>query len=293
MYRIIQIVILCLWMASSLGCARRAGLPDKPIVTVSIAPQAYIVERIAGNTVHVETLLPAGVPAEAFDPTPSQLQTLARTSIYVRIYVPFETANWTKIHAVQPEMTVVNGRDGMRLRTMEAHGDDHQDDGKGNNADPHVWLSIDNAKTLAQHVADVLTAAYPDNSELYASNLASLMNDFASLSSDLRSLFGDNAGGTFWVFHPAWGYLADDFGITQRAIEVHGKAPGARALVALENELKNSGVHTIFIDPNHDTAQPEIIARDINAKTAPLDPLEKDLIANLRRTASAIHEALQ
>ena len=293
MRRIIQIGIVCLWMASGLGCARRAELTDKPIVTVSIAPQAYIVERIAGNTVHVETLLPTGVPTETFDPAPSQLQALARTSIYVRLYVPFETANWTKIHAVQPRMTIVNGRDGMCLRTMDSHGHAHQSDANGDNADPHVWLSIDNVKVLAQHVADVLKSKYPVNAELYASNLESLMNDFASLNADLRFLFGDNTGGTFWVFHPAWGYLADDLGVTQRAIEVEGKAPGARALVALEKELKEQGVHTIILDPNHDTAQAEVIARDIGAKTVPLDPLAKDLIANLRRTASAIHEALQ
>jgi zinc transport system substrate-binding protein len=95
------------------------------------------------------------------------------------------------------------------------------------------------------------------------------------------------------VFHPAWSYFAEDYGLEQIAIEHQGKEPGARTLQKTIEEGKRLGIKVIFVQKQFSLSIAENIAKMIGATVRELDPLAEDYLGNMRRTATAISGALQ
>ena len=96
---------------------------------------------------------------------------------------------------------------------------------------------------------------------------------------------------TFLVYHPAWGYFADAYGLTQIPIEREGKAPGARRLTALIEQARATGTRVIFVQPQFDRRAAERVAQAINGRVEAVDPLAPDYADNLRRVAGLIAAA--
>ncbi len=109
---------------------------EKLQVFVSIIPQKYFVERIAGDLSEVNVLVTPGKSPATYSPTPAQVKSLAGADVYFRIGVPFENGFMHKIASIAPDIRVVDTRKGIVLREMEdhiheedhheAHGHDHQ-----------------------------------------------------------------------------------------------------------------------------------------------------------------------
>jgi zinc transport system substrate-binding protein len=94
------------------------------------------------------------------------------------------------------------------------------------------------------------------------------------------------------VYHPAFGYFADAYGLKQVPVEVEGKEPSARQLAAFIERAKAAGAKVIFVQPQFSTKSAEAVARSIGGAVVPMDPLATDYLANLERTAEKTAEAL-
>ena len=57
----------------------------------------------------------------------------------------------------------------------------------------------------------------------YASNCRAFIAELDALDRDIRAILAQSAGKPFLVFHPSWGYFAQDYGLRQIAIEAEGK----------------------------------------------------------------------
>jgi zinc transport system substrate-binding protein len=95
------------------------------------------------------------------------------------------------------------------------------------------------------------------------------------------------------VFHPAWGYFADTYGLTQVPIEREGKEPGARALAALIDQAKREKTQVVFVQPQFDKRSAVQVAQAIGGAVVAVDPLAPDYIDNLRRVGREFSQALQ
>jgi len=93
------------------------------------------------------------------------------------------------------------------------------------------------------------------------------------------------------VFHPAWGYFADTYGLIQIPIEKEGKEPGARALTLLIGQARREHVKVIFVQPQFDRKSATQVARAIGGRVVAIDPLAPDYMNNLRGVARQISEA--
>ena len=100
-------------------------------------------------------------------------------------------------------------------------------------------------------------------------------------------------GRAFFVFHPAWGYFAGDYGLRQIAIEVEGKEPSERELTQLVRQAREHAMHTLFVQPQVRSSIPRTVAQAVGARVENLDPLAADLPANLRHAADRLLVALQ
>ena len=102
--------------------AQPANAQEKLSVFVSIAPQKYFVERVAGELVDVHVMVPSGASPATYEPTPKQMAELSRAKVYFRIGVPFEERWMDNLKNSFPELQVADLRDNILLRKMKRRG---------------------------------------------------------------------------------------------------------------------------------------------------------------------------
>jgi len=303
-----HLLLAAVALAALGSCARQSGskgtAPPGPggtqatlAAVVSIPPQAYLVERVGGGLVSVQVLVAPGQSPHTYEATPSQMAALERADVYFSIGVPFEKALLRKIGRSMPGLNVVDTRQGIRLRAIEApsHGavEAHGDAGEAQGApDPHFWLDPRLAKTQARTMRDALARLDPSHRAVYDRNLAALEGDLDRVHSEIAARLAPVQGREMVVLHPAYGYFAAAYGLKQVALEVEGKEPSARQLAQTIERIRQARVRAVFVQPESSTATAEAIADEIGCEVVRLDPLARDYTGNLREMAEKVRASL-
>ena len=296
--RFAALLLLALWLPS---CGERAEETPggKVRVVAAIPPVAYFVERIGDGHVQVDVLVAPGQNPHIYEPTPRQAAGLAAAQVYFKVGMPFERVLAERIAETSPKLRIVDVCAGITLRTMaesEAdHDGDEKPDGHGHESgalDPHAWLNPRYAKLMAATIERALAELDAAHAAEYEKNLQALQADLDAADARLRRVFTPLKGKELMVFHPAFGYLADAYGLRQVSVEIEGKEPSARQLGALIQRAKKDGVRVIFVQPQFSRKSAEEVAREIGGAVVPLDDLAHDYLANLEAMAAKIGEAL-
>jgi len=308
---LLMLAVLACW--TSLAVAAPAVREGKMQVAVGVAPVEYFAKKIGGGLIQTLVLVPAGADAHTYEPKPSQMRELSRASMYLSAGLEFEEAWEPRLKAANKTLAFVHLEQGLALLPMpEGHDDHHKGDqhkgerikdghaakaGHAHEAetDPHVWVSPANARHMAAKIAEALGKADPAHAAVYAANLAAFMKEIDALDADLRAAFAGLPADrrSFLVFHPAWGYLARDYGLTQTAIEFEGKEPSPKRLAALIAQAKATGVKVIFVQPQMSRRTAESIAQALGARVLVADPLAADWAGNLQAVAGVFRAALR
>ncbi len=250
---------------------------------VSVAPLATFVERVGAGRVVVQTLVRPGYNPELYEPTPRQIAALADAQVYLLGGVPLEAAWRDRIRAVNPDIRWVDVA-GEPATHASSHGHDaHQD--------PHIWTSPLVAKRMARRIRDVLIDLDPDSRELFLVNFNTFAEELDALNDEIHTLLAHLEQRQFMVFHPAWGYFARAYNLTQVPIERDGKEPGPRALGDLISKARRDGIKLVMVQPQFARKAATRVARAIDARLVEADPLHADYVQNLRRVARLISEA--
>jgi zinc transport system substrate-binding protein len=277
-------VLLTLVAAGDATAARPPALR----VAVSIPPQAWLVREVAGDRVEVITALPSGSSPATYAPTDAEVSRLMRARLYFRIGVPFERGPWFQALKRTARADIVDQRAGVRLRRLENHHHHHDDgdhDHDHSGDDPHVWLSPRLLKIQARTVTAALAEADPEHREAYEKRLALLLDRLDELHAALERRLAPFRGRSVFVFHPAWGYFTDDYGLKQEAIEIEGKQPADHELTEIQRRARAAGARVIFVQPQISGRAAEAVARAIGGRVESIDPLAPDVAANLTRVA--------
>lgn len=270
-----------LWFAVALaaGACAPSEKADRPIVLVSVPPQAYFVEQLAGDLVQVEVMIPPGANPATYEPSMAQLRSVARGQLYFKVghpHFPFESTWLAHLIESNPHLEVIDGSVGLEIGEK----------------DPHVWTSPRNAAVMARTYAKALSELLAQDGGPIRGNLERFEEEIAALDREISELLGEGNERKFLVFHPAWGYFAADYGLVQTAIEEDGKEPDPLALANIIKTAREEGIDVVFIQPQFSHRGAEVIAAEIGAKVIELDPLAPDWAENMRRTARAIGEAV-
>ena len=275
--------------------AATAG-PAEPLqITVSIVPQKYFVERIGGEHVSVNVLVAPGASPATYEPKPAQLTALSQADAYVSIGVPFENAWMDRIASANPEMLMVDTTRGIERRPMGAERREPEGRATGSEAaspDPHIWLSPRLVKVQAQTICAALVELDPAHRETYKANLDGFLADIDVLIADINDTLAGLDQRRFIVFHPAWGYFADEFDLEMIPIEVGGQEPSAAELADLITRAQDEGIKVIFAQPEFSTTAAEAIAGEIGGEVLLISPLAPDWLSNLRQVATTFANAL-
>ena len=254
-------------------------------VFVSIIPQAYFVERIGGRYVDVEVLVGPGQSPATFEPTSRQMSRLSGSAVYFCIGVPFEKVFIPKITDAFKGLHIVDTSAGVKLRYFSHEGESQV-------PDPHIWLDPKRVRILASVICKELSRIDPLHSKEFEQNLNSFEHDLEILDQNIAGILKPYNGGKIFVFHPAFGYFAQSYGLEQMAVEVEGKEPSARQLSSLINKARAEQVSIIFVQPQFSRKNAETIAEAIGGAVVPINPLPQDYLKELEDMANSIRNAL-
>lgn len=284
-------------------CYGYAGAQTQIPIFVSIVPQHYFVQQIGKDKVDVSVMVQPGASPATYEPKPLQMAKLSKSRIYFSIGVPFETFWLDKIASANPEMTIVHTDKGIEKQPMAAHHheeeasaeDGHNDENDHGHAglDPHIWLSPKLVKIQAGHILDALVAADPGNKDFYTANYNDFIKKIDALDLDLARMLKNKAGMQFMVFHPSWGYFARDYNLKMIPIEIEGKNPKPAKLQELIAHARAEGIKVIFVQPQFSTKSAALVAKEINGRVIPADPLAPDWLDNMRNVAEQFKEVLK
>jgi zinc transport system substrate-binding protein len=292
------VLIFILTLTLFIACNQKSANKGKPIIFVSILPQQYFVQRIAGDRYHIEVMIPPGMGHSDYDPTPQQMKELANAKLFFRIgNIVFEDAWMKTIAENNPEMGIINTSTGTALLHEEEsifETPDSEPAHKHNEAgiDPHIWLSPKEAKIQAKHYLDAFIQLDPKSSAYYTKNYSSFISDINKLDSTLLIELAPLKGRKFMIYHPALTYLARDYGLKQISIEFAGKEPTAAYLFKLIDVAKKDSIKVIFIQQQYDTKNAAAIAKEINAKLIQFDHMAPDWLNNMYKLGAMIKKEM-
>jgi len=87
------------------------------------------------------------------------------------------------------------------------------------------------------------------------------------------------------VFHPAWGYFAEAYGLVQVPVEIEGKDPKPAQLQNLIRHARERHIKVVFVQPQFSTKSAELLSREIGGQIVYTDPLAENWAGNLREVA--------
>lgn len=313
------------------GCAS-APVPkakEKLDITVSILPQKYFVERIGGENVNVNVMVPPGADPHIYEPKPQQLRSLSVAQAYFSIGVSFEKAWIDRVKAANPKMPIIDTTQGMKLLPMVAHhhhhdhgqvngevdhehdhDQEHHDETKATgeqtdnkrevseaegteNYDPHVWLSPQRVKIQAQTIYQTLVKLDPENQAQYQAALSQFLADIDQLDAEIRRSLAGIEQRKFMIFHPSLGYFANDYGLEMIPIEIGGQEPSAAELAQLIRQAKAENIRVIFAQPEFSTRSAAAIAQEINGEVIMINTLMPNWLEEMRRITEKLAQALR
>jgi len=263
------------------------------VIGVSILPEKYFVEKIAGNDVSVVVMVSPGFNPVTYEPKPKQLSALSKASAYFLAGVPFERKWIPVFEKTNPDMHLVPLTENIKLRKFsdnELH--DHQLEDQHGGIDPHFWLNPLLVKIAAKSILDTLVKIDPVHKDLFQRNYLFFVAELESLDHEIKRNISRTKMKKFAVFHPSWGYFAEAYGLTQIAIQVQNRQSGAKQLNRTINEIRESGIKAIFVQAQFSVSDASMIARQTGAHLILVDPLAENYSENLRKVSVLFLETL-
>ncbi|HPQ42661.1 MAG TPA: zinc ABC transporter substrate-binding protein [Syntrophales bacterium] len=290
--------VFCFFLLTGLVMTSTASAADKIPVFVSVLPQKFFVEQIGKDLIDVRVMVEPGASPATYEPKPAQMVALSKARIYFSIGVPFEKIWLEKIASANPAMKIVHTEQGIRKIPMIGH---HHDEEEGHKAghddhgilDPHVWLSPPLVMVQARNILVNLQEIDPIHRAQYEANYRAFIAMLVELDGELRDIFAGEENLQFMVFHPAWGYFAQAYGLRQVPIEIEGKEPKPAQLKGLIDYARKHNIKVVFAQPQFSLKSAHQVAKEIGGRVALADPLAADWAENLRAVAAQFEAVLR
>jgi zinc transport system substrate-binding protein len=307
---IIIIAFLALFVLAAPVDGEARSKPS-PKVVVSILPLHSLVAGLMKGVGEPHLLVPGGASPHSFSMRPSDARRLEEAQAVFWVGPNIETFLTRPLNALARKARVVAMAkvDGVVLLPIreggswDAHDHDHDEgkekegheDGRHSDAhdkghdhghghgddvkDTHVWLDPINAIAFVRAAASTLTEADPDNKERYAANLVAVEKRLRALDETLRVRTAPMKGKPYIVFHDAYHYFEDRYGLTPAgSITISPElSPGAKRLIEIRGRIKKEGALCVFAEPQFEPKLIRTVVSGTGARTGTLDPLGAQL----------------
>lgn len=268
------------------GCSGHHGVSSdqKPVVMVTVSPLEYFAKAIGGDAVEVVTLAPGATDPETFEPTVAQMRDASQADVILTVGLfPFEEKLLKSVKASNPSAVSATLADSVPV-ILGTHGDDTE-------ADPHIWLSLRNARTMARTAARTLSQALPSHNTMFASRLAELEQHIDSLDNVITSRLTPAKGASFIVGHPSLSYFAKDYGLHQIALEEEHKESSVSSLRRNLEKAKEMRPLVYFTQQQLDIRSSHPVSEATGLEPVSISPLSPHIEATILTAADAIAAA--
>lgn len=247
----------------------------RELVSVSILPQKYFVEQIAGNLLHVNVLVPPGSSPHNYSILPSQMKDLAKSKAWLQIgLLTFEDALKNKLADINKNLAIVNCSEGIALIA----GSECEEEGHEHSAseafDPHIWLAPTESKIIAANTLKALKAGFPQHTNVFDANYTRFIGRIDSVSAVINQKLAPLKNRNILIFHPALAYYARQFNLKQVALELDGKEPSPRHLKEIVDFAHKEDIHIVFIQKEFDSSFATQLSHEIKGEVVVIDPLD-------------------
>lgn len=251
----------------------------RELVSVSILPQKYFVDQIAGDLLQVNVLVPPGSSPHNYSILPSQMKDMAKSKVWLQIgLLTFEDALGDKLADINKDLTIVNcseGIDPIAGSECEEEGHDHEH-AHHEAYDPHVWLAPAESKIMAQNTLNALKTGFPQHATVFDANYERFISKIDSVSVLIDQKLASLTNRNILIFHPTLGYYARQFGLTQTALELDGKEPSPKHIKSIVDLAREQNIRVIFIQKEFDVENAQQLARELDGEVVIIDPLDYD-----------------
>jgi zinc transport system substrate-binding protein len=278
------------------GCSGAAGEPESAQpgqleVVTAFYPLQFVAERVAGQHAVVSSLTQPGAEPHDVELTPRQVASVidADAVVYIAGFQPAvdeaiaQSGNTQVLDATTVVPLQTRVEEHANTDDSHANGDhdaeSHPDDGHDHDhgeLDPHVWLNPVNMITITDAVVARLSAIQPEQASDFRANAERLTAGLQKLDTAYQTGLKSCQRREFITSHAAFGYLAEQYGLTQ--IGISGLTPDAEPsparIAAVQQEAKAHGITTIFYETLVSPAVAKSIAGDLGLTTDVLDPIE-------------------
>lgn len=147
--------------------------------------------------------------------------------------------------------------------------------GKAGATDPHAWLDPSNAVSWLGLIAEALAGIDPENAAEYQANAAAAQRELEALSAELAAAVAPLRGRPFVVFHDAYNYFENRFGIEAAgALSIaDGSPPGPARVSEIRDLIASSGARCVFAEPQFPADLIDTVTEGTPARVAVLDPV--------------------
>lgn len=303
---VIPLTFLLLFSILTAACGKpqQTLVNGKINIVTSFYPLYDFASKIGGEHVHVVNLVPAGVEPHDWSPKSGDMQNLSRADLFLYLGAGFEGWVQDTLDSMKKDskVTAVETSHGIKLLSGTAeddhgHGDDHakdehadehkddhtaetaaKDDHKDDHSstDPHVWLSPLNAKQMALNIKDALVKVDSAHQADYEANFKRFAEQLDALDNKFKTELAKLPKKEIVVTHHSFGYLAKDYGLTQKSIM--GMSPDAeptsKDIQEINKFVKDNQVKYIFFEELVSDKLAKTLAKDAGVETLVLSPLE-------------------
>ena len=238
------------------GCEKvEPGAAQSVVVTTDALYE--IVSAVCGDEIEVTNLLSGGEEIHHFEPTARDAESLANASLI--IYNGLGLDDWAAALSGKTEAFAVTSQMSGLL-----------------DGDPHVWLSPKSATTMANEICRRLTVVFPDSASVFEQNCVAFCLELRALSDEFAPQFENARLDTFVTGHAALGYLAAEFGLTQKSVSdvFSSSEPTAQQLMELADFCNANGVKYVLSESNAPLAVSETLANECGAEVLPVYMME-------------------
>ena len=227
MKKFIAILMACLFVLSFTTAFAES---EKTLsIVCTTVPQYDWVRQILGdrvNDVDLTLLLDNGIDLHNYQPTAGDIIRIARCDLF--IYTGGESDGWVDdvlATAQNPRMKIVNLLASVEAKEEETvegmQEEDHDHDEHAHDEieyDEHVWLSLRNAETLIETIANTLCELDAANAPAYQENSANYIAQLSELDNQYKDVVANGQRTTIlFADRFPFRYLADDYGLTYYA----------------------------------------------------------------------------
>src|SRR5690554_1026648 len=274
-------------------------------VVTSIKPLELLVKAVAGDSVQVSTLVPAGSSPHNYTMKPSQRRALEQADVIFWVGAEMETFLNRLLSGREFQDRAMAFMEGPETDKEEDHHDHHDDHhghhnhhddhghredahahhhhhDHGDGEDPHIWIDPALALEMAKDVRTRLATLDGMNADQLDANLARFEESLAKAEQDICARLSGAKNISLFAYHDAFTRFAEHYGLTLDGVLTLNPelSPGARHIAEVQRKLQQANQPCLLTEPQFNRQWWRSITDGLDVTFSTWDPLATDIESN-------------